>query len=166
MFLVGILFTVASPALAKNKFEREVETEKLAVKLARETNIGGYGLVTEAELKDWLSSGKDMIIIDALPYKKSYKKGHIPGARNFLFPVAWMEKWDLAETSGKTKEDYVSTLGQNKNKTIVVYCGFVKCGRSHNGAAWAVKLGYKNVYRFAGGLYAWKGSHDALESVR
>jgi rhodanese-related sulfurtransferase len=34
----------------------------------------------------------------------------------------------------------------------------VKCTRSHNGAVWAKKLGYKNVYRFSGGIFAWKGA--------
>jgi thiosulfate/3-mercaptopyruvate sulfurtransferase len=37
----------------------------------------------------------------------------------------------------------------------VFYCGFVKCTRSHNGAMWAVKLGYTNVYRCPGGIKAW-----------
>jgi rhodanese-related sulfurtransferase len=37
----------------------------------------------------------------------------------------------------------------------VFYCGFTKCTRSHNGAMWAVKLGYKNVYRYPGGIKAW-----------
>jgi rhodanese-related sulfurtransferase len=67
-----------------------------------------------------------------------------------------MTEWNAAETAGKTKEDYVKLLGSDKNKTIVVYCGFVKCTRSHNGAAWAVKLGFKDVYRYPGGIKAWK----------
>ena len=48
---------------------------------------------------------------------------------------------------------------------VVIYCGFVKCTRSHNGAAWAVKLGYKNVYRYSGGVFAWKGAKYPLEKV-
>ena len=35
------------------------------------------------------------------------------------------------------------------------YWGFVKCTRSHNSAMWAVKLGYKNVYRYPGSIKAW-----------
>jgi rhodanese-related sulfurtransferase len=56
-------------------------------------------------------------------------------------------------------------LGTDKEKTIVIYCGFVKCTRSHNGATWAVKLGYKNVYRYSGGVFAWKGAKYPLEKV-
>jgi thiosulfate/3-mercaptopyruvate sulfurtransferase len=52
-----------------------------------------------------------------------------------------------------------------KDKTIVIYCGFVKCTRSHNGAAWAVKLGYTNVYRYPGGIFAWKGADYPIGEV-
>ena len=41
---------------------------------------------------------------------------------------------------------------------IVVYCGFVKCARSHNAAVFAQDLGYTNVKRYAGGIYAWRGA--------
>ena len=54
----------------------------------------------------------------------------------------------------------------NKNKLIVIYCGFVKCTRSHNGASWAVKLGYKNVYRYPGGIFAWKGAKYPVEKAK
>ena len=38
----------------------------------------------------------------------------------------------------------------------LAYCGFTKCGRSHNAAVWAKKLGYTNVYRAPGGITVWK----------
>ena len=44
-------------ALLGNKFEKEVEKEKGAVKLAREVKRGGYGLITTAELKALMDSG-------------------------------------------------------------------------------------------------------------
>jgi rhodanese-related sulfurtransferase len=76
-----------------------------------------------------------------------------------------MNEWDTKETDGKTKEDFVTLLGDDKNKIILIYCGFVKCTRSHNGAAWTVKLGYKNVYRYPGGIFAWKGANYPAEKV-
>jgi len=156
----------ADASLFKNKFEKEVTTEAVAVKLARETARGGYKLVTAAELKSWIDQKKPLLIIDTMPYDASYKKGHVPGAKQFLFPIPEMKTWDSSQTAGKSLEDFKALLGQDKGRTIVIYCGFVKCGRSHNGAAWAVKLGYKNVYRFAGGIYAWKGSGFAVEKVK
>ena len=163
-----LLLTMAmmSPASAKNKFEKEVEKETEAVKLVREVKHGGYSIVTTNELKKWIDSGKEMIIVDTMPYKASYKKGHVPGAQQFLFPIPEMTVWDTQATDGKNQDDFEALLGPDKNKTVVIYCGFVKCTRSHNGAAWAVKLGYKNVYRHPGGIFAWKGAKYPLEKVK
>jgi thiosulfate/3-mercaptopyruvate sulfurtransferase len=156
VFILALL--LAGPAEAKDKFEQEVETESVAVKLMRDVQRGGYDLVTTSELKQWIDSGKDVLVVDTMPYEDSYKKMHVPGAVQFLFPIPDMPQWDTNETDGKTQEDFMKLIGDNKDKPIVIYCGFVKCTRSHNGAAWAAKLGYKNVYRYPGGIFAWKGA--------
>lgn len=162
LFVIGL----TSPSLAKNKFEKEVEKEQDAVKLVREVQRGGYDVITAKELKDVIDSGKDVLIIDTMPYEAGYKKAHIPGAEQFLFPIPEMKEWNTKETDSKTLDDYKALMGQDKNKTIVVYCGFVKCTRSHNGAMWAVKLGYKNVLRFPGGIFAWKGARYSTEKAK
>lgn len=163
----ALVFGLACPAVAlfENKFEKEVEKEAGAVKLIREVQRGGYDLVTTGELKKWIDGGKEMVIVDTMPYEDSYKKMHVPGAVQFLFPIPDMDAWDTTETEGKTQDDFNQMLGSDKDKTIVIYCGFVKCTRSHNGAAWAVKLGYKNVFRYSGGVFAWKGAKYPLEKV-
>jgi rhodanese-related sulfurtransferase len=161
-----LVIGIGGPGWAKNKFETEVDTEASAVKLVREVRQGGYNVVTTAELKKWIDDGKDMVIVDTMPYAASYKKGHIPGAKQFLFPVADMTTWDTKETDGKNQADFAALLGPDKTRPIVIYCGFVKCTRSHNGAAWAVKLGYQNVYRFSGGIFAWKGAGYSMETVK
>ncbi|MBW1981274.1 MAG: rhodanese-like domain-containing protein [Deltaproteobacteria bacterium] len=167
MVIIILAAALANPAMAfwGNKFEKEVEKEALAVKLVREVQRGGYHVVTTEELKVWLDSGRDMVIVDAMPYDASYKKQHIPGAVQFLFPIPEMKEWDSEKTGGKTPEDFMKLLGNDKNKVIIIYCGFVKCTRSHNGAAWAVKLGYKNVYRYPGGIFAWKGAKYPTEKA-
>jgi thiosulfate/3-mercaptopyruvate sulfurtransferase len=167
-FTLITLFVVTSctPAVEKNKFEQEVEKEAGAVKLVREVQRSGYDVVTTAELKKWIDEDKGMLIVDTMPYEASYKKAHVPGAKQFLFPIPDMKTWDTKETDGKTKEDFMALLGSDKNKTIVIYCGFVKCTRSHNGAAWAKRLGYKNVYRHPGGIFAWKGEKYPIESAK
>ena len=91
-----------------------------------------------------------MLIIDTMPYGASYKKNHIPGAKQFLFPIP-----EMKEMSDAKKAAFIKLLWDNKDKVLVFYCGFVKCTRSHNGAMWAKKLGYKNVYRYPGGIKAW-----------
>ena len=168
MFLVVCLvagMAATAGAFLDNKFEKEVEKETDAVKLVREFQRGGYDVVTTEELKKWIDSGKEMLILDTMPYEDSYKKQHVPGAVQFLFPIPDMKEWDSKETEGKTLEDFKKLLGDNKDKPIVIYCGFVKCTRSHNGAAWAVKLGYKNVYRYPGGIFAWKGADFPIEKA-
>jgi rhodanese-related sulfurtransferase len=171
-FLVPVLalfcILLASPsfALFDSKFEAEATKEAEAVKLVRDTAAGGYGLVTGTELKKMMDEGKDMVIVDTMPYEDSYKKEHVPGAVQFLFPIPDMKEWDAKETGGKSQADFEAMLGPDKDKTIVIYCGFVKCTRSHNGAVWAKKLGYKNVYRYPGGIFGWKGLDYPIEKVQ
>lgn len=149
-----------------SKFEKEVETEASAIKLVREVQRGGYNVITTSELKQAIDAGEDILVIDTMPYEASYKKNHIPGAKQFLFPIPDMNEWDTEETDGKTVEDFKALLGDNKDKKIIVYCGFVKCTRSHNGAVWAKKLGYTNVFRHPGGIFAWKGADYKVASAK
>ena len=168
LMIVSVLvigFGVPAVAFFDNKFEKEMEKEAGAVKLVREVQRGGYDVVTTEELKKWIDSGKDMVIVDTMPYEDSYKKIHVPGAVQFLFPIPDMNQWDINEKDGKSQDDFIKLLGSDKDKPIVVYCGFVKCTRSHNGAAWAVKLDYKNVYRYCGGIFAWKGAKYPVEKA-
>lgn len=152
-FFVGGLILIVALTLAgcgKSWSGKEMDTEKSAVTLAREAQRGGYQLVTTSELKGWIDQKKPMMIIDTMPLKDSYVKQHIPGALPYEFPIPEVKEMDDA-----AKAKFEKFLGPDKDKTLVFYCGFVKCTRSHNGALWAVKLGYKNVYRYPGGIKAW-----------
>lgn len=164
--VLSIGFTGSAAAFfGKNQFELEVEKEQGAVKLFREAQRGGYDLITTDELKKWIDEERGMVIVDTMPYEDSYKKNHIPGAVQFLFPIPEMDKWDEKETANKSQADFEALLGDDKEITVIIYCGFVKCTRSHNGALWAKKLGYTNVYRYPGGIYAWKGADNQVEKV-
>jgi thiosulfate/3-mercaptopyruvate sulfurtransferase len=127
----------------------EVETEKIAVDLVRDVQKGGYGIVRTDELKKWMDQGKEMLIVFTGPEAK-YKKAHYPGAVQFEFPIP-----ELKEMSEKEKSSFIKMLGSDKERILVFYCGFTKCTRSHNGAMWAKKLGYHNVYRCPGGIKGW-----------
>ena len=153
-------------AFGTSKFEQEVTTESSAVKLVREVQQGGYDVITTEELHQAIAANEDILIIDTMPYEDSYKKNHIPGAKQFLFPIPEMSEWNSEETGGKSEADYAALLGADKNKKIVVYCGFVKCTRSHNGALWAKKMGYTNVFRHPGGIFAWKGADYEVDAVK
>lgn len=166
MVFLGVFAASSAFALGGSKFEQELEKEQGAVKLVREVMKGEYDVITTAELDALLKSGENILVIDTMPYEDSYKKEHVPGAKQFLFPIPDMNTWDSKETAGKSQEDYKALLGSDMDKKIVIYCGFVKCTRSHNGAAWAKKMGYKNVFRYSGGIFAWKGAGYAVEAVK
>jgi rhodanese-related sulfurtransferase len=139
----------------------EVETEKTSVTFAREVARGGYQIMTAAELKAAMDQKKDMLIIDTMPFEASFKKNHIPGAVNFELPVPEMTAMD-----DRTKAAFERILGPDKDRMLVFYCGFTTCTRSHNGAMWAVKLGYKNVYRQPGGIKAWIEAKYPVDAVK
>ena len=166
VFAISLLilgFSTSASGFGDSKFKKEVEKEEGAVKLTREVQRGGYDVITTEELKHLIDSDRDILVIDTMPYEDSYQKQHIPGAKQFLFPIPEMETWDTKETDGRTQDDFAALLGPDKDKTIVIYCGFVKCTRSHNGAMWAKKLGYSNVLRHPGGIYAWLGADYPVE---
>lgn len=162
----SLLLSMNAYGFGTSKFEKEVEKEAEAIKIVREVQRGGYDLISTEELAKLMADSKDVLVIDTMPYESSYKKNHVPGAVQFLFPIPDMNEWDNNETAGKSQEDYVALLGPDKERKIVVYCGFVKCTRSHNGAVWAKKLGYKNVYRYPGGIFAWKGADKEVDKVK
>ncbi|MBF0496282.1 MAG: rhodanese-like domain-containing protein [Deltaproteobacteria bacterium] len=156
-----IIMLMLGAAMAFAWGDSEVDTEKTAVTFAREAAKGGYQIVTTDELKKWTDSQKHLLIVDTMPFEDSYKKQHIPGAVQLEFP-----KEEMTTLSDKMKETLIGVLGADKDRTIVFYCGFTKCGRSHNGAMWAVKLGYKNVYRYPGGIKAWAEAKYPVEAAK
>ena len=167
LIVVAILALVSGCANSKSDpkkvgvSEANVQAEFLAMKAAGEKEHGGYKLMSLKELKAKLDAKEDMLVVDTMPYEASYKKQHIPTAVQFEFPIPEMTTIDPA-----MEKQYADLLGPDKDKMIVVYCGFVKCGRSHNGAMWAVKLGYTNVYRCLGGIRGWQEAGYPVEAVK
>lgn len=160
-FVSAVVFVAAFATSASAAWgTKELENDQLAVTFAREVVRGGYDVVTAKELRDWIGQNKDMIIVDTMPYEASYRKQHVKGAVQMEFPIPEMTSMD-----DKTKDALVKLLGADKDRLIVFYCGFVKCTRSHNGAMWAKKLGYKNVYRFPGGIKAWDEADYPIGTV-
>ncbi|GAJ63739.1 rhodanese-like domain-containing protein [Edwardsiella piscicida] len=165
--VAGVMLAALSalPAQAGLFSSSEVDAEKQAVQLARETANGTYQLLTVQELKQWMDEKKPMLIVDTMPFSDSYKKQHIPGALNMAFPMGDMNVWDKANMGAITQADFMRMLGADKDRVLVFYCGFVKCARSHNAAMWAKKLGYQHVYRLPGGITAWKEAGYPVEKA-
>jgi thiosulfate/3-mercaptopyruvate sulfurtransferase len=82
-----LTFAMPAWALFGSKFKDELEKEKGCFKLIGEMERGDYKLVSTAQLKKWMDEKKPMVIVDTMPYEASYKKNHVPGAVQFLFPI-------------------------------------------------------------------------------
>ena len=147
-----------------NKFEQEVSIEASSVKFAREVVNGQYPILSTSEVIELLDEETNCLLLDAMPAASSFDLAHIPGAVNFEFPKTPMDAWNEETMPGRTKQAYQELLGGDLDRLIVAYCGFVKCARSHNAAVFAKELGYTNVRRYAGGIYAWRGAGLAVES--
>jgi len=84
-------------------------------------DVSGYTALSAVELKKLQDSEKEILLIDARPYS-GYKPEHIPGAKQFEFPNGNMDQWDKAKTGGKSQEEFLGFLGENKDKPLVFYC--------------------------------------------
>ena len=108
--------------------------------------------------------GEEKALLQAIKAKVGTKKYYWNSKKK-----AWVTKkpkkkyWKKCNKKGdpfkgkKTKKDI------NKEAKIVVYCGFVKCKRSHQGAMFLVKQGFKNVYRSSVGISAWANDKNNIE---
>lgn len=101
---------------------------------------GNYPAVSVEWVKAQLDKGADIVVIDARPKKPKYVKGHIPGA--ISIPNTQFDK-------------YKDLLPAEKDKTLVFYCGGLKCALSHKSAKKALAMGYTRVKVFATGYPAW-----------
>lgn len=154
--LFASLAFTAPQALALTSISSETDVEMVALKVANETVQGGYKLIKMEEVRKMLDAKEDFILVDAHP-KWEFEMAYIEGARWFGFQSNMSGVWEKDVTDGpRTQDEYRKVLGPDLNKKIVIYCGFTKCGRSHNAAVWAGKLGYTNVHRAPGGITAWR----------
>ncbi len=149
-----LLLFIFNGVLAGNSLLPETATESLALKLAREVQAGGYNLLSVAELKAMLDAKEDLLLLDAHPAWE-YDLAYIEGAVNIGFASNRVGDWEQDAVDGHSQDEVLAALGADFDKKIVIYCGFTKCGRSHNAAIWVQSLGYKNVYRVPGGISAW-----------
>lgn len=131
----------------------EATIEKAAIRLDQASKEGGYKLIGAEKLHKWMEDGKKMIIIDTMPLKSRQERGQIPNSLNVELP-----KTSVADVSAEQKAGFLKALGTDKDATIIVYCGYTGCERSHVGAEIAVQAGYKNVYRLPGGIMSWRNA--------
>ncbi len=88
-------------------------------------------------LMNWIKTGDDLVIIDVLP-PENYHRQHIKGAINI--PLGRLDHF---------------TGMLPKNGRIVTYCASFACHASSEAARKLGKLGFDNVYDYAGGIKDW-----------
>lgn len=156
---VALLFTfllTACAGIGTSPKGLEAPIEKASMSLVADVKSGGYQLINTEALNKWLTEKKEMILIDTMP-KEDFDKRRIQGAVNS--PMPRTEK----ELTPYDKKTILEVAGGDKEKTIVVYCGFTACRRSHLGAKALTEEGYKNVYRYPGGIVGWLESGFPVE---
>jgi thiosulfate/3-mercaptopyruvate sulfurtransferase len=147
--LLSVLVLAACAGVGTSPKGLEAPIEKASMKLLADVKDGGYQLVNAEGLNKLISANKGMIIIDTMP-AEDFAKIRIKGAVNS--PVAKTEK----EFTPAEKQNIVKIAGSDKSTTVVVYCGFTACRRSHLGAKALVENGFSSVYRYPGGIIGWK----------
>lgn len=85
--------------------------------------------------------------------KTAYKKEKVKACKR-ITKVKGKKVYQKRTRSYKIVED--------KSAPIVVYCGFIGCARSHIAAAYLKSKGYTNVYRYGGGILAWKDAGKTM----
>lgn len=127
----------------------EIPIERAAIKFLTDLQAGGYRIVSTDELKKWLDEKRDVIFVSTLPAAEERELGVIQGSHNAEQPE---HEKDLAP---EDREHLLLAAGNNKQRTLIVYCGYVASRRSHIGAKFLVDNGYKNVYRYPAGVTGW-----------
>jgi PQQ-dependent catabolism-associated CXXCW motif protein len=130
--------------------------------------IPGGQVITTKGLLPLLQQGMAVVVIDALGGPQT-----LPNA----LAAAWTAQ--PGSFDDPTQQQMGQMLRQvtrgNVATPLVFYCGGPQCWMSYNAALRAIKLGYKNVLWYRGGLEAWQragqplvpaGSSQAMGSQR
>ncbi|MBU0970023.1 MAG: rhodanese-like domain-containing protein [Proteobacteria bacterium] len=111
---------------------------------------GAYSAITAEQVAAQIAAN-DTLVVDSRPLKPMYEKAHIPTAISIPF-----SQFDLLKAK----------LPRELSCPIIFYCGGLDCKLSHQSAAKAIVLGYKNVSVFETGYPAWKAKFgDAAAGV-
>ncbi len=103
-------------------------------------------VIDREELKEKLDRGDELVLIDVLA-PEEYARGHLPGAINIPLEVI-----------GRTAKERFSS-----EQKIVVYCGSFDCQASPKAAAKLERLGFRDVWDYAGGKADWADGGYPLE---
>lgn len=125
--------------------------------------VPGAATITTRELKSRIEGNEAFRLVDVLGTVAS-KRAVIPGAH--WVPNMGGSDWTAAaHSSGARAKAFRAILGRiapDRDVPVAFYCVNAECWLSYNAALHALRLGYKNVYWYRGGLEAWRAAQLPL----
>jgi PQQ-dependent catabolism-associated CXXCW motif protein len=125
--------------------------------------IPGGRLIRTGELESALNSGTlegvPFLMIDAWRRSDS-EQVYIPGSK-YIGYAGNYGTFDDGIQRG-LKEELAKLTNDNLDMPLVFFCIGAKCWESYNAALRAIKLGYRKVYWYRGGINAWKAAHSPV----
>lgn len=117
-------------------------------------SIPGAHVITTTEIRQAL--GTSIVMVDVLPGPHPT----IPGA--ILIPGAGMAGSYDDEIQAKLWDVLGRATEMNPDRPIVFFCAGPQCWESYNASLRALRLGFKTVLWYRGGLTAWQASRGEL----
>jgi rhodanese-related sulfurtransferase len=115
---------------------------------ATPTAIPGGSVISTRELAALIGKDADLLVLDALGASR-----RLPGA---LDASAFRNPGTFDDAVQESFRSFLADLTVNDREArIVTYCWSRECWESYNVALRAIRLGYKNVRWYRGGLQAW-----------
>lgn len=114
-----------------------------------EAERDGYRLLKVDDYQALAKSYPTHLLLDVRTAAE-FREGRLPGAVNMEFGPS--EAVSLVEDK---KDSLLKLLGPDPDRLVIIYDASLTCPRAAVAAGWAVRLGYRNVRRLAGGYRAW-----------
>ncbi len=125
--------------------------------------IPGARTISTAEVRKLLQAApaKRPVFFDALGDEHH---ASLPGAIS-LPGVGHGTSFD-DEIQGRLAKTLAAATGGDRGRTLIFFCTGPRCWLSYNAALRAVRLGYRDVRWYRGGLEAWGAGGGALTELR
>ena len=111
--------------------------------------------LTIEQLKEELSAGKDLLVVDIREIQERVDLGTVPGSKHV--PRGMLEFW--ADPSSEYYRDYFKP-----DRRTVLFCA--QGGRSALAADVLMKMGFASVAHLEPGFNGWKDAGEPVEDVK
>jgi PQQ-dependent catabolism-associated CXXCW motif protein len=122
--------------------------------------IPGGRVVGTAELERAIAKnslkGADFILVDVLTRASNQEIQYIPGSI-YIGNVGNSGSY-TDETQRRLEAELAKLTKGDLNKQIIFFCSGARCWTSYNASLRAIRLGYKYVYWYRGGINSWQAA--------